>query len=153
MENAVDALKMAFAAFVFVIAIVLAFTAFSQAREVADIVLYTSDRTNYDEQIEGNADGDLRTVGIETVISSVKRYRIENEDYSVVIKDKNGDIMLKFDLTEDSDSGIPQDEQIEKLMNGLAKLQSLSDSASGNELRFTESFSTSRIKRNRMGIK
>ena len=148
MENAVDALKMAFAAIVFVIAVTVAFTAFSQARWVADLILYTSDRTNYEERIGVLQNADVRTVGIETVISSIKRYRIENEDYSVVIKDKDGEILkngtteLVFDLAKDSTAGIPQDEQIEQLMKGLEYIQ-----RNCNDWKFTETYRTEMIKR------
>ena len=49
MENATDALKIAFAIFVFVIAITLTFSLISQAKSTSDYVLSYSDRTNFYE--------------------------------------------------------------------------------------------------------
>ena len=49
MENASDALMMAFGVLIFVLALTLAINSFSQAREVSEIVLYQSDSTNYYE--------------------------------------------------------------------------------------------------------
>ena len=70
MENAVDALKIAFGVLVFVIAITVSFMLFSQAKSTSDIVLYSSDKTNYytyeNDKLES-------IVGIDTVISELNR--------------------------------------------------------------------------------
>ncbi len=47
MENAVDALKIAFGVLVFVIALTVAFALLSQAKATSDIMLFASDKTNY----------------------------------------------------------------------------------------------------------
>lgn len=54
MENASDALKMAFAVFVFIIALSTVFSLISQVKETADAILINSDRTTYMEAMEGN---------------------------------------------------------------------------------------------------
>ena len=54
MENATDALKMAFAVFVFIIALSIVFSLISQAKETADTVLFYSDKTNYYDWETGN---------------------------------------------------------------------------------------------------
>ena len=69
MENAVDALKIAFAVIVFTMALSLAMVMFSQAKETSDIVLRTSDVSEYIEYIQNNEDsGRSRVVGLETII-------------------------------------------------------------------------------------
>lgn len=54
MENASDALKMAFAIFVFVIALTIVFSLISKVKETADAILLNSDKTNYYEWETGN---------------------------------------------------------------------------------------------------
>lgn len=129
MENAVYALKMAFAAFVFVIAIALAFTAFSQAREVADLILYTSDKTNYEQYISDSSSAN-RIVGVETVIALARRYNVKTELYSVKVLDKNGNIIktsdgleLVFDLLEDSNNNLTPTEQEKNFNKKLSELR------------------------------
>ena len=99
MENAVDALKIAFAVMVFTIALSLAMATFSQARETSETVLFMNDKTNYYEydeigtatdmgdytqyevrQVDGSTITytDKRIVGIETVIPTLYRYYKEN---------------------------------------------------------------------------
>jgi len=111
MENAVDALKIAFAVMVFTIALSVAMATFSQARETSETVLYMNDKTNYymydqigEEQIENpgtdieytrydviKSDGtpgitytDKRIVGIEAIIPTLYRYYKEN--YTVIFE-------------------------------------------------------------------
>ena len=65
MENAVDALKIAFAVFVFAIAAVLTFSIVGQARATSDIVLTMNDKTSYYDYVnetETNAEGKDRIV-------------------------------------------------------------------------------------------
>jgi len=54
MENASDALKMAFAIFVFVIALTIVFSLISKVKETADAILVNSDKTTYYEWETGN---------------------------------------------------------------------------------------------------
>jgi len=54
MENASDALKMAFAIFVFVVALTIVFSLISKVKETADAILLNSDKTNYYEWETGN---------------------------------------------------------------------------------------------------
>lgn len=93
MENMSDAIIMAGAIMIFIVALPVAMTVFSQARATADIVLYASDTTNYYEYI-GNDDGNgvtSRTVGWETVIPTLYKYYKEN--YTVVFLENNGNGM------------------------------------------------------------
>ena len=90
MENASDAILMAGAMLIFVIAITVAMTVFSQTRATVDIVLYQSDPTNYYEEleIEGNNNVKNRVVGLETIIPTLYKYYKEN--YTVVFLDDSG---------------------------------------------------------------
>jgi hypothetical protein len=84
MENATDALKMAFAVFVFVIALSTVFSLMTKTKEVADTVLWYSDKTNYYDWAEENTDNG-RTVGEDVVISAL--YTIVEEKLYIQIKD------------------------------------------------------------------
>lgn len=100
MENMIDALKMAFAVIVFVMALTIAFTVFSQAKATSDFVLYLNDKTNFEEYLE-ESQNEKKIVGMETILPLVARYIDYNENYSVDIQNTNGDSIVVFDLTED----------------------------------------------------
>ena len=89
MENAVDALKMAGAVLLFVLAISVAIVSFGQAREAADTILDYKDRETV--YIDGNlyyqATETERTVGLETIIPTIYRAYIEN--YKIVFQGLN----------------------------------------------------------------
>ncbi|MCI9245818.1 MAG: hypothetical protein HFJ30_01520 [Clostridia bacterium] len=90
MENASDAIIMAGAVLIFVIALTVAMTVFSQARATVDTVVYASDRTNYYEYLEMDISNNIknRIVGLETIIPTLYKYYKEN--YTVVFLDENG---------------------------------------------------------------
>lgn len=54
MENTTDALKMAFAIFVFIIALSIVFSLIGKVKETADSILFYSDKTNYYEWDTGD---------------------------------------------------------------------------------------------------
>ena len=89
MENAVDALKMAGAVLLFVLAISVAIVSFGQAREAADTILDYKDRETV--YIDGNlyykTTGTERTVGLETIIPTIYRAYIVN--YKIVFEGLN----------------------------------------------------------------
>lgn len=88
MENAVEALKMAFAVMVFVMALSVSMFAFNNVKDVADIVLYTQDETNYYEYQEAKGKAaENRIVGLETIIPTL--YKYYNENYTVVFRKGN----------------------------------------------------------------
>lgn len=84
MENAADALKMAAAVLIFVIAISIAILTFSQVRQTADTILEYKDRETV--YIDGDyyyeASGTERSVNLETIIPSIFRAYLEN--YKIV---------------------------------------------------------------------
>lgn len=81
MENAADALKMAAAVLIFVIALSTAMFGFTKARQAASAVMSKSDNTRYYDS--NNIDVlDSRIVGIETVIPTL--YSYFKEGYTVL---------------------------------------------------------------------
>lgn len=108
MENATDALKMAGAVLLFVMALSICIVSFSQAREATDLLLEYRDKDN-----EYNTFGYVsytdeygqpiyeRTVGLETVIPTI--YRAYKENFKIVFDFKDGTenyIYKKDDSTE-----------------------------------------------------
>ena len=92
MENAADALKIAFAIFVFVTAITITFSLISQAKSTADYILFYTDETNFYEHLSSSEDN--RIVSVAEVISSLHRYC----DESIGITIKIGNATYPFDL-------------------------------------------------------
>ena len=97
MENAVDALKIAFGVLVFVIALTVAFALLSQAKATSDIMLFASDKTNYYTYSNKAENTEGRIVGADVVISSL--YRYYKESVVVRVYDKNKDTYF-FDLID-----------------------------------------------------
>ena len=90
MEIASEALMMAFGVLIFVLALTVAITSFSQAREVSDAVLYTADETNYYDYQEATGKASQnRIVGLETIIPTL--YKYYKEDYTVLFRHGNYD--------------------------------------------------------------
>lgn len=96
MENAADALKIAFAIFVFVIAIAVTFSIISQAKSTADTVLYHSDETNFYEHVASGVGN--REVSVKEVISTLYRYYKESVSVTINIGNKS----RTFDLANSS---------------------------------------------------
>lgn len=95
MENAVDALYIAFAVFVFIIALSLTMYMFTQAKTTSDIVLESSDVTKFMDYTElndiensGTMIDEDRIVGLETIIPTLYKYYKEN--YTVIFRDSDG---------------------------------------------------------------
>lgn len=86
MENAADALKMAFAIFVFIIALSIFFSLLTKVKDTADSVLLYSDKTNYYEWKEGTLENG-RLVGEDTVIATLYN---SGDDLTRVIIQKDG---------------------------------------------------------------
>lgn len=89
MENAVDAIKIALALFVFVMAFSVTMYMFTMAIQTSDTVLQSSDVTAYMEYIEvSDMMEDERIVGLETIIPTLYKYYKEN--YTVVFRNSDG---------------------------------------------------------------
>lgn len=95
MENAVEALKLAFAVILLTLALSLSINYFSKARDTAEQVLQSSDSFRYYDYEQYSLDPDYsvmdnqgnRIVGYETVIPTV--YKYDKERYKVTFKKGN----------------------------------------------------------------
>lgn len=92
MENATDALKMAFAVFVFVMALTIAITMFSQLNRVSQVVLASSDITTFYSYDEVDYGQRSRIVGLETIVPTLYKYYKEN--YTVLFLNQMADLLL-----------------------------------------------------------
>ena len=127
MENAADALKIAFAIFVFVVAITVTFSVIGQAKSTADSVLYFSDDTNFYEHLSSKEPN--RTVSVSEVISALYRYYKESLCVTV---DLNGD-STTFDLSNSYATTTAIENNIAKYVeDNLLEL--------GDDAKFTEEF-------------
>lgn len=96
MENVGDALKMAFAVFVFVIAMWIAISLLGQANATAKEIFFSMDKITYLEpERVGGSEANNRIVGLETIIPTIYRYSVEN--CGVTIIDKNGKLVARYD--------------------------------------------------------
>lgn len=92
MENATEALQMAFGVLVFVIALSISINAFGEARQSAQIILDNTDR-EYDYTYVEENNSTKRIVGAETIIPSI--YKAYRENYKIVFKkDKDNGMEL-----------------------------------------------------------
>lgn len=106
MENAVDALKIAFGILVFVIALTMAFMVFSQANQTSTKMLFASDKTNYYRYSEDVTNEDGRIVGADVVISSL--YRYYQESIVVRVCKNDGTLIQEFNTETDGKSSKKQ---------------------------------------------
>lgn len=107
MEHAADALKIAFAVLIFVIAITLTFTMISRLKATADTVFYYADNTNFRAHAEFKATN--REVSTIDVISTLYRYyneaiaitiKLSNSEDDIYVFDKGNETILIDDLIE-----------------------------------------------------
>lgn len=114
MENAVDALKIAAAVLIFVIALSVAFSIINTTKKTADSIITMRDKQEYLDSAEVdngilytsttavetgsvygvNTKGD-RIVYIDDVVSTILRYN--KEKYGVTVIDSNGNVLARFD--------------------------------------------------------
>ena len=98
MENAIDAMKMAFGMIVFIIAISASMYLLNTATSTSRILLYYADETNYLDNINVDESTDItkRIVNVETIIPTLYRYYKEN--FAVQIYNKDGKLIQIFDV-------------------------------------------------------
>ena len=111
MENVSDALKMAFAIFIFIIALSIVFFLLSEIKNTADSIMFDSDKTNYFQWETGSLENG-RIVGIDTVISTLKNYT--KQSTYVIIEDSSGSTEYNFSTTK---------EEIENFINSNIKIK------------------------------
>lgn len=89
MENATEALKMAAAVLIFVLALSISINAFGQVRQTSQIILDYKDREYDYTYVEENKDSNgksvtERWVGVETIIPTI--YKAYKENYKIIFK-------------------------------------------------------------------
>ena len=102
MENAVDALKMAGAAMLFVLAFSIAMFMFSKARTTTDAVLDNLKLEDYFSRVEPLKGNETRKVGIESIIPTLYRYCQSDDNIMIRIIDENGEDLQIFDKNIES---------------------------------------------------
>ena len=100
MENATDALKMAAAVLMFLLALSVTIISFGILRQTSDVVMNYKDReTAY---IEGNlyyeTTGTERSVGLETILPTIER--AYNENYKIIFNGLEKPIFTKISNSE-----------------------------------------------------
>ena len=105
MENITDALKMAAAALIFIVAFSVTMVMFSQARETTDKVVGSINLNDYLPKIEGLGNHITREVGIETVIPTLYRYAHSDDNIRIRILSSAGEELQVFDTNIESQIG------------------------------------------------
>lgn len=86
MENVADALKMAAAVLIFVLALSISINAFGEVRKTSQIILDNRDREYDYTYVEDNGTTQ-RIVGAETMVPSI--YKAYKENYKIVFRFKS----------------------------------------------------------------
>lgn len=107
MENAAEALKMAAAVLIFVLALSISINSFSEVRQTSQTILNYRDREYETTYVEDNGSTE-RLVGAETIIPSM--YKIYQENYKIIFNIKSIGYLYKKKITEGEKKG--QDEEI-----------------------------------------
>lgn len=105
MENATEALKMAFGVMMFVLALSLAISSFSSATQAVDAIVTLKDRETQYTYVTP-ASNSNRIVGIETVVPTL--YKAYKENFRVQFFDRDGTTPLALYYQTDSFGNRPQ---------------------------------------------
>lgn len=108
MENAVRALEYAFAVLIFIIGLSASVYLLSEVKTTSDIVFTRVDTKQFyvdaeipeDELDNGKIKYNGRIVSVETIVPTLYRYYKEN--YIVEFYDLQGNIIIKFDLSQET---------------------------------------------------
>ena len=115
MENASQALIIGFSMLIFVIALTICITMFSQARATSDFVIFKSDETSYYEYdiIDENSRKNTRVVSLETIIPTL--YRYYKEDYRVnFIDSEENSLPIYISVTGENINYFDVDEEVNR---------------------------------------
>lgn len=95
MENAAEALKMAFGVLMLVLALTLCISSFSQAREAVDSIITIKDRETQYTYLESSS-GSTRIVGVETVVPTMYKAYKENFEIHFLKADGTELVLYKY---------------------------------------------------------
>lgn len=82
MENATDALHMAAAVLIFVLALSLSINAFGEVRQTAQTIIQYKDREYDYSYVEANDNKTERIVGLESIVPTI--YKAYKENYKII---------------------------------------------------------------------
>lgn len=126
MENVTEALYMAVAVIIFVLALGISILAFSNARSTSDIIIQYNDREYDYTYVNDNGGKTERIVSAESIIPTITRsykenyriifYKDENKTPLEIYKNKLGETVNYIDLEKENLSG---DEQRDKFIECL----------------------------------
>lgn len=107
MDNAADALKMAFGIFIFITALSILFITTSTVRKTSDVMFFYTDKTNFYEHT--NSKDTNREVGYADVVSTLYRYYNETLAVKVLLKNGASYKEYNFDIDYEDIEGDPSD--------------------------------------------
>lgn len=124
MENAVEALKFAFAVMIFALALSISISSFSQANQTVTAIIQMKDRETEYTYVEPS-ENLTRTVGVETIVPTM--YRALNENIIIYFLDINGNPLPLYNKI-DSQGQLVKDENNEKIGISYIELDSIGNS-------------------------
>ena len=152
MENASQALIIAFSIIIFVIALTISISMFSMARATSDFVIFKSDKTNYYEynRVNETSKRNARVVSMEAIVPTLYRYykenyRVEfydNEGKQLEIYESAGNPIYYFDVDDEIERGEPWIGSQESFKNNVDKIVKEKLIPSYGNDRFEEKYST-----------
>lgn len=152
MENASQALIIAFSIIIFVIALTISISMFSMARATSDFVIFKSDKTNYYEynRVNETSKRNVRVVSMEAIVPTLYRYykenyRVEfydNEGKQLEIYESAGNPIYYFDVDDEIERGEPWIGSQESFKNNVDKIVKEKLIPSYGNDRFEEKYST-----------
>lgn len=104
MDNAVDALYMAVAVLIFVLALSISINAFGQVQQATTTILGYKDR-EYDYTYVKNNGTTRRIVSAETIVPSI--YKAYKENYKIVFMKNNGEAMELYKKSDGNAEKMP----------------------------------------------
>ena len=139
MENITQAIYIAFAVFIFVIAFSVALYMVNGLNSTAKTLVYSLDETNYYDSYELSeiiANNDAvdnntsRIVGIDTIIPTL--YRYYKESFAVKILDESGELLQFFDTTTEGEVNAAEATVLNQRTDRQRALISLYDTPGSN---------------------
>ena len=150
MENASQALIIAFSIIIFVIALTISISMFSMARATSDFVIFKSDKTNYYEynRVNETSKRNARVVSMEAIVPTLYRYYKEN--YRVEFYDNEGKQLEIYESAGNPIYYFDVDDEIERGELWIGSQESFKEKlipSYGND-RFEEKYSTEIFSKN-----
>jgi hypothetical protein len=138
MDNVTDAMYMAFAVLVFVVAFTITMLSLGQVNDTVTTIISGLDNENYYDSLVLNDlmdnDETTRTVGVDSIIPTL--YRYYKESFSVKILDTDGTLLQYFDTTTEGEvmeAKSTLKSQRTSKQNALISLYDISDSGHKNK--------------------